>query len=158
MTRTNESVQIRRMTGIDIERVVEIAAGLRLAPQWPPDAYLAALDPSALLRRIALVAEDPSTAIVIGFAVASLTIPESELETIVVAEGVQRRGIARQVFAKMAETLRHAGATVSVLEVRTSNEPARAFYQSLGFREAGRRPCYYANPVEDAVLMTLRFN
>jgi [ribosomal protein S18]-alanine N-acetyltransferase len=158
MTRTNESVQIRRMTGIDIERVVEIAAGLRLAPQWPSDAYLAALDPSAPLRRIALVAEDPSTATVVGFAVASLTIPEAELETIVVAEGVQRRGIARQLFAKMAETLRHAGATVSVLEVRASNEPARAFYLALGFKEEGRRPRYYANPVEDAVFMTLRFN
>lgn len=158
MTRMNESVQIRRMTGMDIGRVVEIAAGLKLAPRWPLDAYLAALNPVAQPSRVALVAEDPATATVVGFAVASLTIREAELETIAVAESVQRRGIARQLFGKMAEMLRLAGVTVSVLEVRSSNEPARAFYRALGFKEAGRRPRYYANPVEDAVLMTLRFD
>lgn len=154
----NESVQVRRMTGTDIERVIEIAAGLKLAPQWPAEAYLTALNPAAEPSRIALVAEDSATAEVVGFVVASLTIPEAELETIAVAEVVHRRGIARQIFGKMAEMLRRVGATVTVLEVRASNEPAQAFYQSLGFREAGRRPRYYANPVEDAVLMILRLD
>lgn len=158
MTRINESVQIRLMTGTDLERVVEIAAGLKLAPQWPLDAYLAALNPAALPSRVALVAEDPASAMVVGFAVASLTVPEAELETIAVAESVQRQGIARLLFGKTAEMLRHAGATTILLEARASNEPACAFYRTLGFKKEGRRSRYYANPVEDAVLMTLRFN
>ena len=37
-----------------------------------------------------------------------------------------------------------------------SNQAARAFYTSLGFVEEGRRPSYYADPVEDAILMRLQ--
>ena len=40
------------------------------------------------------------------------------------------------------------------LEVRESNAPAIAFYEKAGFGVAGRRRRYYANPTEDAVLMT----
>jgi len=42
-----------------------------------------------------------------------------------------------------------------VLEVRDSNKAARGFYGSFGFIEVGRRPGYYADPVEDAILMRL---
>jgi ribosomal protein S18 acetylase RimI-like enzyme len=31
-----------------------------------------------------------------------------------------------------------------------------ALYRSLGFQEQGRRPGYYRNPPEDAVLMAAR--
>jgi len=41
------------------------------------------------------------------------------------------------------------------LEVRASNEAARALYARLGFVETGRRPRYYAAPEEDAVLLSL---
>ena len=43
-----------------------------------------------------------------------------------------------------------------VLEVRESNEEARIFTGHLGFVEEGRRPGYYADPVEDAILMKLK--
>jgi len=42
-----------------------------------------------------------------------------------------------------------------MLEVREANRSAQAFYRFLGFSEEGRRPGYYSNPVEDAVLMRL---
>jgi len=41
------------------------------------------------------------------------------------------------------------------LEVRESNQPARAFYLRQGFEESGRRKFYYANPQEDAILYRL---
>ncbi len=50
-------VRIRAMSAADLERVVEIATGLREAPKWAAPVYLAALDPSKMPRRIALVAE-----------------------------------------------------------------------------------------------------
>jgi [ribosomal protein S18]-alanine N-acetyltransferase len=158
MTRMNGSVQIRPMTRMDIERVMEIAAGLKQAPLWPLESYLKALDPAAQPRRVAVVAENTETATIVGCAVASLTVPEAELETIAVAAKFQRQGIARQLFGTMVEMLQGMDATVIALEVRASNEPARALYESLGFTNAGLRPRYYANPVEDAVWMTLTFN
>jgi ribosomal-protein-alanine N-acetyltransferase len=148
------------MTAADLDRVIEIAQNLKQAPHWPRSVYLAALDRLAVPRRIALVAEAMGTGAVAGFAVACLlvgTAPlEAELETIAVAANFQRRGVARQLFQALAGELRSAKATAVILEVRTSNTAAQALYRSLGFVEAGRRPRYYADPVEDAVLMRLR--
>ena len=43
------------------------------------------------------------------------------------------------------------------LEVREGNLPARAFYQGMGFQQVGRRPRFYEDPVEDALLLTRYF-
>jgi [ribosomal protein S18]-alanine N-acetyltransferase len=150
-----QEARIRRVTTADIDRVIAIAQSLNQAPQWPREAYLAALDGKAMPRRIALVAEDAASGEVAGFAVASLTPPEAELETIAVAAGFQRRGLARQLFQALAGTLRQERVSVTLLEVRASNLQAQALYRALGFEVAGRRPRYYADPVEDAVLMRL---
>jgi ribosomal-protein-alanine N-acetyltransferase len=144
------------MTPADLDRVIEIAASLKEAPHWPRSAYLAALYPDAAPRRIALVAEEPGSGAVTGFAVASLLPPQAELETIAVASAAQRQGLAQQLFAALTVELGLAQIAEVLLEVRASNQPALGFYRSLGFVEAGRRPCYYHDPVEDAVLMSLR--
>ena len=68
----------------------------------------------------------------------------------------QRRGVARKLFSSLAEELGRSGVAEIILEVRAGNEPAQGLYRSLGFVEEGRRRGYYADPVEDAVLMRLR--
>jgi ribosomal-protein-alanine N-acetyltransferase len=55
----------------------------------------------------------------------------------------------------MAVELKQAQIREVTLEVRASNHPALALYRSLGFVETGRRPRYYVDPVEDAVLLSL---
>ena len=74
------AVGIRAMEAGDLDAVMEIAAGLETAPQWPRAAYEAAIDEEALPRRVALVAEIDG--LVAGFAIASVIAPEAELETI----------------------------------------------------------------------------
>jgi ribosomal-protein-alanine N-acetyltransferase len=88
--------------------------------------------------------------------VAILLPPQAELETIAVAAEIQRRGVARRILIAMADELRKALVTEVLAEVRASNFPALAFYQTLGFAMTGRRPRYYADPIEDAVLLELR--
>lgn len=44
------------------------------------------------------------------------------------------------------------------LEVRQSNIPAISLYRSLGFVEVGKRPRFYREPTEDAILMTRYFD
>lgn len=44
------------------------------------------------------------------------------------------------------------------LEVRVSNEAAVSLYKKLGFETVGMRKRFYTNPVEDALIMTKRFN
>lgn len=149
-------VRVRRMRAADLERVMEIAGSLPEAPQWPVPAYRAVLDPLNTPRRIALVAEEPETGAVTGFAVGSLLAPEAELETIAVAGEGQRRGVGGRLFRAMVEALRTEQVTKVILEVRASNRAALGFYRAQGFAEAGRRSRYYADPQEDAVLMGLR--
>jgi len=198
MNSPSAAVRVRPMSPADLDHVLEIAASLKQAPQWPRSAYLAALDSGAAPRRIALVAEtleteagvptdrsssvgweagvptdrsssvgweagvpadsssSPARGVVAGFIVASLLPPQAELEIIAVAPQFQRRGQARRLFTALAVELRTGQSAELLLELRASNLPALAFYRSLGFTEAGRRPRYYHDPIEDALLMRLR--
>jgi ribosomal-protein-alanine N-acetyltransferase len=149
------SFRIRAIEAPDLNRLAEIAAGLEQAPQWPRSAYASLLDTTGR-ERIVLVAEDAESGAVAGFVVARLIPPEAELESIAVEGKSQRRGVARKLFSSLAEELGRSGVAEIILEVRAGNEPAQGLYRSLGFVEEGRRRGYYADPVEDAVLMRLR--
>jgi ribosomal-protein-alanine N-acetyltransferase len=51
---------------------------------------------------------------------------------------------------------RDQGAKEIWLEMRESNMRAIGLYQRCGFTTAGRRPGYYVDPTEDALLMRCR--
>lgn len=151
----NASVVIRRMRVEDADTVFALAAGMKDAPHWPRAVYAAVLDPSSILRRIGLVAVDGVSGEVAGFAMASLLPPQAELESIVVRESAQRQGIGSKLLAGLAAELKAAAVSEFLLEVRASNDAGLGLYRSLGWRQVGTRPRYYADPEEDAVLMCL---
>jgi [ribosomal protein S18]-alanine N-acetyltransferase len=76
---------------------------------------------------------------------------ELHITTIVVRPEYRRRGHARALIGAALGAFPDASHVH--LEVRPTNVEAIALYESLGFRETGRRPRYYGD--EDAVLMTL---
>lgn len=140
------------MRAADVDRVLEIAEGLPQAPRWARDIYEAAISQGSAPERLALVAEDISGEVV-GFAVASLVVPEAELETIGVAEAWQRQGIGGHLVEEICRALGERGVTKVTLEVRRSNGAAQRVYRLHGFEELGVRPSYYADPKEDALVM-----
>jgi len=146
--------RVRQMAAADLDPVLLLAEGQPQAPHWARRAYRSLLNPLASPRRIALVAEEE--AVVRGFAVASAVGPEAELECLVVAIGFERRGLGRALVRSLAEALDVAGVENFLLEVRAGNARALAFYRVQGWVECGRRPRYYADPEEDAILMSLR--
>jgi ribosomal-protein-alanine N-acetyltransferase len=75
---------------------------------------------------------------------------ELHITTIAVKPEYRRRGHARALIA--AALAAYPNASHVHLEVRPTNVEAIALYESLGFRETGRRPRYYGD--EDALLMT----
>lgn len=156
MSRAAEQLLIRQMSAADLPRAIEIARSLKDAPHWPESAWTAALNREAEPRRICLVAANPHFGIIVAFAVAGLLPPQAELESIAVTAGHQRQGVARKLFAALARELAAAGVGEVLLEVRASNQAAQGFYQALGFAKTGLRTGYYADPIEDAVLMSLR--
>ena len=48
------------------------------------------------------------------------------------------------------------GVETVYLEVRKSNKAARMLYESEGFVKTGERRDYYADPIEDAVMMEIK--
>ncbi len=80
---------------------------------------------------------------------------EWELENIVVAETARRRGIGTLLLAELIAHARAERGRSIFLEVRDSNQHARALYRRMGFEETGSRKSYYAGPAEDAILCRL---
>jgi len=90
---------------------------------------------------------------ILGFAVVWLVHDELQILNVAVAAEARRRGVARRILDRVEGSARERGARVSMLEVRRSNLPAISLYRSLGYREVGVRPRYYAEDGEDALAM-----
>ena len=65
----------------------------------------------------------------------------------------RRSGLARRLMAMAEDHVVAMGGDSITLEVRTSNVPALALYDALGYRRVGSRRHYYPNG-EDAIVMT----
>ena len=89
----------------------------------------------------------------VGFAVG---VGEPEFRGHVVVLGVspdyRRRGVATELMRQLEDAFRSRSVHLMHLEVRTTNDGARALYEGLGFRVAGRRLRYYTNG-DDGFLM-----
>lgn len=81
---------------------------------------------------------------------------DGQITNIAVRPDDCRKGIGRQIIAQMSAYGAQNGLFQLTLEVRESNVPALALYQSCGFERVGRRPGYYADNKEAAILMTKR--
>jgi len=93
---------------------------------------------------------------IVGFLVAQRIDRDWELENIVVAEAVRRRGVGTQLLGEFIAYARAQQGAEIFLEVRESNDNARALYRRAGFEETGLRDSYYSTPREDAILCRLR--
>ena len=98
-----------------------------------------------------IVATDGET--VAGYVGSQTVMDETDMMNVAVHPDYRRKGIARTMILGLIESLREKGSHCLTLEVRASNEAAIALYQSLGFSLAGRRPKYYRNPREDALIL-----
>jgi ribosomal-protein-alanine N-acetyltransferase len=89
----------------------------------------------------------------LGYVVAMIAGPEAEIADLAVSPDARRRGIARALIDRLLADLEAENVAAVFLEVRESNHPARALYESRAFRAIGRRRGYYRVPVEDALLL-----
>ena len=90
---------------------------------------------------------------VVGYVGSQTVIDETDMMNIAVHPDYRRRGIAEKLINALMDALRDKGSHGLTLEVRASNEGAIALYHKLGFTQAGRRPNYYRNPKEDALIL-----
>lgn len=75
------------------------------------------------------------------------------IDNVCVMSDARRRHIAERMLREaMEEAARVHGAASYTLEVRVTNQGARALYEKLGFAFEGVRPGYYTQPREDAAI------
>jgi len=132
---------LRRGTADDLDAVARIQTESSEAAQWDVREYL---------QYDFLVAECAGK--VAGFAVARRLVEgESELLNLAVGPAFRRLGVARRLVRELTSS--HPG--VLWLEVRESNSVGRKLYEALGFIETGRRPGYYVDSCESAIVMNV---
>jgi [ribosomal protein S18]-alanine N-acetyltransferase len=89
-----------------------------------------------------------------GFAILYFGDERAHLQLLAVRPRCQRQGIGRRLLRWLIESARVAGMAEMGLEMRAGNQPARDFYRSLGFVDAGAVAGYY-NQRESALRMRL---
>jgi ribosomal-protein-alanine N-acetyltransferase len=91
----------------------------------------------------------------IGYAGMCCFADEAHIMNVAVDPEQRRRGIGEALMLELLRRACELGAESAYLEYRPSNAAAAALYRRLGFQRVGRRPNYYRDTGEDAVLMTL---
>jgi ribosomal-protein-alanine N-acetyltransferase len=128
-------------------RTIEQAA---FDQSWPATTFEHELTHNGAARYV--LVEDEHA--VRGFGGLWLQFDQAHVVTVAVEPLARRRGIGRLLVHALLSVAAEAGMTDATLEVRASNEPARALYRTYGFYEVGSRQRYYADNGEDAVIMT----
>ncbi|MBI4543833.1 MAG: ribosomal protein S18-alanine N-acetyltransferase [Gemmatimonadetes bacterium] len=138
---------IRTMQDPDLPRVMEVEQASFSMP-WTEATF------RGLLRRTdaeLLVAEVDGE--LVGHAVLWAVTDQGELGNIAVAPAWRGQGIGTRLLVAALASARGRGVHELYLEVRASNARAQQLYERHGFHAVGRRPNYYVDPVEDALVM-----
>lgn len=90
---------------------------------------------------------------VVGYIGSQTVMGETDMMNVAVLPEKRRMGIAEMLILSLIEKLKLRDSRCLTLEVRASNLPAISLYEKLGFSQVGRRPRYYYNPREDALIL-----
>lgn len=145
---------LSRSTEADLDAVMEIER-LGFSTPWVREAFVDELArPWARLE----VLRHQASRQVVAFCNYWLVADELHILNIAVHPSERRRGHASRLLAHIVSEARRASFRLLMLEVRVSNQAAQSLYRKFGFREIGRRPKYYADTGEDALLMDLELS
>lgn len=98
-----------------------------------------------------LVAEENGE--IAGYVGSQSVLDAADMMNLAVNPDYRRKGIGKALIDALTQHLMENNVIALLLEVRVSNLPAIALYEKLGFVQVGRRPKYYHNPREDALIL-----
>lgn len=82
---------------------------------------------------------------------------EAYITNVAVFEKYRKLGIGRALIRAACDGAQSRSCEFITLEVRESNAPAIALYESEGFEKAGIRKNFYSSPIENGVIYTKYF-
>ncbi len=108
-------------------------------------------------KRICLGIIELETKKILGLCSAWLVIDELHLTFIAVHPIHQRKGLGRFLLSDLIKRSESLQTNHMLLEVKENNEPAKAFYKSMGFKTVGNRSNFYKDG-SDALIMNKETN
>ncbi len=94
---------------------------------------------------------------VLGYVGINCIIDEGYITNVAVSPEYRRKGVGEALLNCVFSHALDEGLGFVSLEVRESNAPAISLYEKFGFKTEGKRKNFYSNPLEDALIMTKRF-
>jgi [ribosomal protein S18]-alanine N-acetyltransferase len=151
------AVFLRPMRLEDLDQV-HVIDGLSFSLPWPASAFRYELveNPHSLVLVAELEMPDGERRIA-GMVVVWQILDEAHVATIAVHPDFRGQHIGRSLLVAALKDAIRQGAKSATLEVRANNAVAQSLYRSLRFDVVGRRPRYYRDNNEDALLMTVDF-
>jgi ribosomal-protein-alanine N-acetyltransferase len=147
----SNNIIIEDMKAGDLRSIVEIEKASFTTP-WSEASFFNELKKPRSFSKVAKSGEK-----IVGYICAGWIIDEGHIIDVAVHPDYRRLGIASTLVSLGIERLKEEGCRFVFLEVRDSNEPAKKMYGKFGFEVLGTRKNYYVSPVEDAVIMVLKF-
>ncbi|MCX6067904.1 MAG: ribosomal protein S18-alanine N-acetyltransferase [Chloroflexi bacterium] len=144
-------MNIRTMTAADLAVVTELDQ-LSFSQPWPPAAFGIEL---VNANSRCWVAENSQSSDVVAVLVIWRVLDEAHIATIAVHPDFRRHGYGKALLKVGMDAAYAEGARIYHLEVRAGNLSAQKMYADFGYEIVGRRPKYYQDNGEDALLMTL---
>jgi len=142
-----KELDFREMAPEDAD-AVEVVEKACFSIPWSRDSFWKEAANENTLYLLALDGER-----VIGYAGCWISFEECQITNVAILPEYRGQGIGTRLFGAIIEAVKAKGVTAMTLEVRPSNAPARALYARYGFKDAGRRPHYYQDDGEDAIIM-----
>ena len=119
--------------------------GLWTKPQWERELT----DP----KRICLGIIELQTKKLLGFCSIWIVIDELQITSIAIHPKYQRKGLGKCLFSELIKLSESLRTNQIYLEVKETNEPAKAFYKSMGFKTIANRSNFYRDGSDALVLI-----
>ncbi|KHF38582.1 ribosomal protein S18-alanine N-acetyltransferase [Halalkalibacter okhensis] len=143
-----EKETIRFMTMEDIDTVMEVERDAFSTP-WDPTIFLNELTSNQFAQYLVYEVEGE----IIGYCGLWVVMDEAQVTNIAIHSKNRGQGHGERLLQYVISFLRQMGVSKLSLEVRVSNTVAQNLYRKMGFIEGGIRKNYYADNLEDALVM-----
>lgn len=140
LAEANAAVYLPQLLAIENEAFAE---------PWSEAAYRAEM--ARPISHVLLLVREET---LLGYAGFWQVLDEAEINNVAVAKDYRGAGFGYQLLAGLLDMARLLGCRRVNLEVRAGNAAAQALYAKCGFAASGRRPGYYEDNHEDALLMS----
>jgi len=140
-------IEFRSMTETDVAAVAALEKVCFSMP-WSERSIAAELNNPLSLWLVAVDGDDLA-----GYVGSQSVMGEADMMNLAVSPLYRRQGVGEHLVKALVQRLRENAVSCLTLEVRASNDSAIHLYDKLGFVQVGRRPGYYSNPKEDALIL-----